>query len=784
VPPNKRLLIAIAAVSQVATQAPAAERRAFAVAAGPLDIVLRSVADQAECDISYSKPAVHGLSSRGVQGIMSPRKALAYVLAGSGLKVREAGPGRYIIEMGPTPAAGSRPPGTAPTETETLAAEIVVTGSKRAVAEARFPGAVRIIPTGLSDPFSPGIHTSSELEARTPLLQSTAFGPGRDKLFVRGVADSSFAGPTQATVGHYFGDTRLLYSGSDPALRLVDTQQVEILEGPQGTLYGAGAIGGIVRIVPTAPDLDRSGYQLEASVAMSEQGRPGFDMDAALNLPIVSGQAAVRLVGYHALEGGYIANPTLGMRSINSSRIDGGRAAVRAILDSNWTIDVGALGQTIATADPQYAQRGFGPRSLAAALRQPYRDTIKLGSISLRFDDSSAPKILFNVGGVRRSTQLRLDASRPSIARPIAYDEHTSSNLIDGEVRVWQRYPSGADWLVGLSAVKNHTAAQRQLGPPDAQRDISGVDNRSLDLALFGEGTIVLGHGLTSSVGGRLTHARIDGQPLAAQLQSAYIRGEAHTRFDLTTSLAKQLTPGLFLYGRYAQGFRSGGLAVAAGLGRVAVYRPDSLTVSEAGIRADRLLGGKLSGTIGVSHARWQNIQADLVSRTGFPFTANIGDGRISALEASVAYRPIARLELAGEALFARSRLIHPEPGYERENGNDLPDTPRIGYSSSLSWFPPVDETKRLRATIAIQHEGHSRFGAGPLFGIDQGGYTTADVSATLSRGRFRFGLALENIANAQGDRFAVGNPFQMPVSQQYTPLRPRTFRMTITVSR
>jgi outer membrane receptor protein involved in Fe transport len=369
------------------------------------------------------------------------------------------------------------------------------------------------------------------------------------------------------------------------------------------------------------------------------------------------------------------------------------------------------------------------------------------------------------------------------LAGPIAYDERTSSNLVDGEVRVWQRYPSGADWLVGLSAVQNHTAAQRQLGPPDAQRDISGVDNRSLDVALFGEGTIVLAPGLTSSLGGRLTHARIDGQPLAARPQSAYIRGQAHTRFDLSTSLAKQLKPGLFLYGRYAQGFRSGGLAVAAGIGRVAAYRPDSLAVWEAGIRADRLLGGKLSGTIGVSHARWDNIQADLVSRNGFPFTANIGDGRISGLEATLSFRPVARLELAAEGLFARSRLIHPEPGYERENGNDLPDTPRVGYSSSLSWFPPLDDTKRLRASIAIQHEGHSRFGAGPLFGIDQGGYTTADVSATLVRGRFRIGLALENIANGQGDRFAVGNPFQMPVSQQYTPLRPRTVRLTVTVS-
>jgi outer membrane receptor protein involved in Fe transport len=215
----------------------------------------------------------------------------------------------------------------------------------------------------------------------------------------------------------------------------------------------------------------------------------------------------------------------------------------------------------------------------------------------------------------------------------------------------------------------------------------------------------------------------------------------------------------------------------------VAVYKPDSIAVWETGIRADRLWNGKLSGTIGISHTLWQNIQADLVARNGFPFTANIGDGRISALETSIAFRPVARLEVAAEGLFAHSDLVHPEPGYERENGNDLPDTPRAGYSTTISWFPPLDPTRRLRTSIVIQHQSHSRFGAGPLFGIDQAGYTDANISATLLRGPFRVGAVVDNVTNCRGDRFAVGNPFQMPLSRQYTPLRPRTFRLTLTVS-
>jgi outer membrane receptor protein involved in Fe transport len=73
------------------------------------------------------------------------------------------------------------------------------------------------------------------------MLFSTQLGPGRNKLFIRGVADSSFTGPTQATVGQYLGDVRLNYNAPDPDLNLYDIARVEVVEGPQGTLYGAGS---------------------------------------------------------------------------------------------------------------------------------------------------------------------------------------------------------------------------------------------------------------------------------------------------------------------------------------------------------------------------------------------------------------------------------------------------------------------------------------------------------------------------------------------------------------
>ena len=114
--------------------------------------------------------------------------------------------------------------------------------------------------------FAPlGVAGAEAIEARSVGFSSTHLGAGRNKLFIRGIADSSFSGPTQSPVGQYFGDMRTGYSGPDPDLKLVDMQSVEILEGPQGTLYGSGALGGIVLLKPNMPDLGESRARLQSA---------------------------------------------------------------------------------------------------------------------------------------------------------------------------------------------------------------------------------------------------------------------------------------------------------------------------------------------------------------------------------------------------------------------------------------------------------------------------------------------------------------------------------------
>jgi iron complex outermembrane receptor protein len=227
---------------------------------------LSTLARQAEIDIGGIDAGLSRMSSPGLSGTMSVETALDRLLANTPFMARMVAPDAYRLVRRPAPSrvALSVPPARAiaaqsPSQTagDVGSGEVVVRGAKRNISLALYPGSVIVIPLG-EDGWGP--HSGdgqSFLLRQTPILQSTELGSGRNKLFIRGIADSSFTGPTQATAGTYFGDVRTGYNGPDPNLNLYDLDRVEVLEGPQGALYGAGSIGGIIRLSPRAPDLTR-----------------------------------------------------------------------------------------------------------------------------------------------------------------------------------------------------------------------------------------------------------------------------------------------------------------------------------------------------------------------------------------------------------------------------------------------------------------------------------------------------------------------------------------------
>lgn len=246
--------------------------------------------------------------------------------------------------------------------------EIIVTASKTDLPYSHFAGVATQLDGG--DLAFGGERGMESILSRVATISSTHLGSGRNKLFIRGIADPSFTGPTQATVGQYLGDIRLSYNAPDPDLRLYDIDSVEILEGPQGTLYGAGSLGGIIRTLPKAPDARAVTLQTIAGLSLTQHGDSGGDIAGIVNLPVGENGHALRLVGYMITDGGYIDNPLRGQNDINRTHIRGGRGTFRFDAGNDWIIDLGGVYQTISADDAQYADKDAPPLQLRSMVDQ------------------------------------------------------------------------------------------------------------------------------------------------------------------------------------------------------------------------------------------------------------------------------------------------------------------------------------------------------------------------------------------------------------------------------
>jgi outer membrane receptor protein involved in Fe transport len=764
-----------------AAAAPArAQTAAFDIPAGRLSDALIALAEQAGITVAADEPGLTSARVPALRGRMEARSALARLLAGTPYRFVFVGPGAVRI-LSARPPRQAAPPAARPLPLPPapVQPEIVVTASKQGIALDRFAGTVQLLDVGGGEIGRFGARGSEAVLGRLPMLAATSLGPGRDKIYIRGVADSSFNGPSQAIVGQYLGDVRLTFNAPDPDLQLYDVGRVELLEGPQGTLYGSGSLGGILRLVPNPPDLNETAGAISGGALTTAHGAPGADGSALFNLPLVPGRLALRAVGYGAVDGGYIDDAGRRRRDVNRVSTSGGRAALLYAPGGGWEIELGGVAQYISGRDGQYAQRGLPPLTRSTSLAQPFDNDYQLGALTLRrrwhgLELVSASEI------VRHSLETQFDATGfPGTSGPQRYDESVEISLYANETRLARLSADGAGWVAGLSLLSDASRIRRRLGDPSAPPSIGGVANEEFEAALFGQYSLVLAPGLVAGAGGRFTYAQTSGRTLDTPGEHAE-PDRTDTRFSPTAAVAWGPAPRLLLYARVAQGFRAGGLAVSGsgGATRAQRFRSDSLTAWEAGLRFGRADRDPLSFGAAASYAHWTDIQADLIDMRGLPFTANLGSGHIYGFEAELSWRLLPSLSLEGALFLNDSALSDPAPAFAAADERDLPNIAAAGARAALHYRAELPHGRRLGLDAALRYVGRSRLGIGPPADVGQGGYVVGQLGGRLDLGRFALALDLDNVTDSRGNRFAYGNPFALASHQELTPLRPRTLRL------
>ncbi|MBB3035435.1 TonB-dependent receptor [Alteriqipengyuania lutimaris] len=779
----------VAIVASAAYPASAQERRVD-VPAGTVADTAIALARQTGSSIVVNGSVLAKRKVSRIQGTMSAGEAVRRLTRQANARAVRVGPNAWRLDPLPArprrdtrPAKAERPtsppPAPAPPPQAPLP-PIVVTASKRELPLKDLPAQVSIIEG--EELTLGGVGGTEKITQRVATVASTYLGSGRNKLFIRGIADSSFTGPTQATVGQYLGDIRLSYNAPDPDLRLSDLERVEVLEGPQGTLYGAGSLGGIIRLVPNSPDLGDSFATGALGGALTEHGEGSVDLGVVANFPLATDAAGLRVSLDAASEGGYIDKPFLDRTDVNRTSILSARATLRAQVAPGWTVDLIGLGQSTDARDSQYAARNQPGYDSAARVREGSEADYlhgqlvvggRLGTIRLRSSTAIAGQTL----------EERYDASTDMLSDRV-FVQDNQTRMIAHETRLWQPVRDRFGWVAGLSLVDNRTELNRSLQSSSLRSATTGVLNTVTEATVYAEGSYRLRDNLTATLGGRYSGVRLGGAgedvALALAIERAAVTASRNqSAFLPSASLVARLAPDTSFYLRYQEGFRPGGLAIEGNF--VRRFERDDAQAFEAGLRHGQPGRDPFDLALNLSYTRWNDIQADFIDTFGLPSTANIGDGRVWTLSASGGVFVTPDLRLTGGLSVNRSTIDEPPLSAILLSGraSHVPNIAEVSGRLGLEYSRPIDPGLDLDARLWGSYVGKSRLGIGPELGDLQGDYLDSGLTVRIGNERLGGTLSITNLADVKGNRFALGTPFAVARAQE-TPLRPRTIRLGV----
>lgn len=766
----------------------------FRIAAKPLSEALVDFAVQA--DVSINSGAARGCRRLGnaVSGRMEKTEALRRLLAGTGcgFQMVDARTVR-IVRLPPpvTPPAG-RPPAPAPPEppaAPTDLDEVIVTATRQPSVATRLPYAVSAV-SGV-ELERQGVDSTNEVAQLTPGLTVSNLGSGRDKVIIRGLSDGPLTGRVQSTVGIYLDDTRLTYSAPDPNLRLVDVERVEVLRGPQGSLYGAGSIGGIVHIVARKPELAAFSASAAAEASLTADGGLDYTIEGVINAPLLSDRAAIRIVGYEEVSSGYIDDVTLGRSDINRTRRAGVRATATFQVTPDWSLAGGLVSQSISADDSQYVQAGLPDLTRSNRVAEPHHNDFGAAFMTLR-GDTDYGRLRWTTTVLDHRLTSRFDASTalPDFGAPAgpaaAFSERFAAKTLVSELNLASPLGASIPWLAGFFYSTGHEDRNANLRAPGLLYSEIRDDEVS-EASIYGEASYPFGD-WTLTLGGRYFWASVETESdiVAPGIGGARFADRfSESGFAPKAVLRYQITDRWMAYVQAAEGYRTGGFNTGGPIGQVfggpgstiqpsRRYRSDELWSYEAGSKWSNPDFG-LTLQAAAYLVSWQDIQSTQLLPSGVAYTANIGDGRTVGLELEGAWS-IGSFDFRGSLLLNEPELDRPRPGFPGAPDSPLAGVPRVTVSTTVHYQAPLGGGLVFTADAGVSYVGPSRLTFDASLAPPMGDYFTTRFAAGVGDDRWRVNLFVENARNDRGNTFAYGNPFTLDGPEQITPQRPLRF--------
>lgn len=720
----------------------------------PLDTALvrlaQAITDQTGLHVMVASESIGHAPTEGLSGTLPAGVALARLLQGTGLIYQTAddtvaikpAPVREVAGSGSFRPSQSRQEGEARADTgigtgengrsgledsgrQPIALqEVVVTAQKKSENVLSVPVPVSVISADAL--VETGQVRLQDYYARIPGLSVAPDDFGGTTVTIRGISTGDYTNPTVGiTVDDIpFGSSTALGNPEVPDFDPSDLSHIEVLRGPQGTLYGASSLGGLIKYVTVDPSTEAVSGRVEADVDGVDHGDgPGYGTRAAVNLPL-SDDLAVRASGFARRDAGYVDNVLTGQDGVNWGNVSGGRLAGLWRPSQDFSVKLSAMFENSATHGSPNVEPGVGVllqsnvRNVGGFDRsiQMYGAVVKaaLGPVRLtsltgygvnQYNDSydfsnalgalvqyGVPGTGFNGFGVGGA--------------PVFVFGRTDK--LTQELRLTGGSYQRIEWLVGLFYDHEDSPSSENILAADASSGIAVgqlahivFPSTYAEYAGFADLTFHFGDSFNVQLGGRESRNRQsymetyygDYDLVAFGTPGPYVQPLVHSQDDSFTYLVTpqyKLSSHLMIYARLASGYRPGGPNInGAAAGLPSVYRPDTTRNYEVGAKGE-LPNHALSFDASVYYIDWRNIQLYLTDpTTDLAYNSNGSKAKSQGLEFSVGAKPLRGLSVAAWAAWNEAVLTESFPVVSSAIGNA---GDRLPYSSPFSGSLSVDQ--------------------------------------------------------------------------------------------
>lgn len=581
--------------------------------------------------------------------------------------------------------------------------KVEVTASKRTQLVIDVPYSITAI--GGGEIADRGVTDIQQMQSVVPSLFINQNAPGASRIQMRGLSQG--VGYGAALVGTYLDEISLNMPDAQRSLDvpLVDMARIEVLRGPQGTLYGDGSMGGTIRFITRAPRLDKFEASVEGGFVKLTDGDSGWRANAVVNVPLSTGVAGLRLVAGHEDLPGWVDNSVSGAKDINSAKRDFLRG--KLLVKPSANVEVSALIFHTAT-DTKNNSASRADRTIASYIATPTKDSTDLFNLVVNADLGGL-RLVSSTGYLDRriDTTTELTSVYQTVPfKPLilpkptsggAYRQDMVQKITTQEFRLESDDQGPLTWTAGAYYRETDTRSVTSDVWTDAnfllQGGFDGTGPTNVrQTALFGEVTYAIAPQWSVTGGLRSFHEKAEN--VGTKLPSGFAPpGTPATVYNDQASFSAT-TPRLNVLWRYApkaalyftasKGFRSGGFNATQ---TPREYGPEDIVSAEIGNRGT-LLGDRLQYEVAVYHSKYRNVQAQDLAAGCTPATCRAltvnsgsasGPGVDFALSAALA--PKTTLDLS----LGYSDLTYDVKTQERNPGDPLNFVPKLTASLSLS---------------------------------------------------------------------------------------------------